>query len=337
MPNHPAPPPDALVAVVTPVYNGAKHLEETIRAVQAQTYRPLVHCILDNASTDGTAEILARYANAEVKIITARNPETIPFQANFNAVLKLIPPGTAYFRMLHADDSLPPDAIEAMMAVARLADDVVMVAGAERMNGIDRPHRFPPDTSVFEASAMLARTLVDEAHVPSAHALYRIDTIRDGEEFYGTNTIECAVEAVHRVLSRGGRAGFVHRYNADTRRYAESGSLIQTLAPKVKAVIWEKLLFIERYGPAALSNTDFALVQRRFLRVYYRRILWWFATGRGDIAMRDLTRLRERGHRPNPWDFLVAMAVWPVYLFNKRIRRPYAPRPWPSDAEKIAR
>ena len=144
--------------------------------------------------------------------------------------------------MLHADDSLPPDAIEAMMKVARSADDVVMVAGAERMNGVDRPHHFPPEVSVFEASAMLARTLVDEAHVPSAHTLYRIDAIREGEDFYGRNTIECAVEAVHRVLSRGGRAGFVHRYNADTRRYAESGSLIQTLAPKVKAVIWEKLL-----------------------------------------------------------------------------------------------
>ncbi|MEZ5996696.1 MAG: glycosyltransferase family A protein, partial [Hyphomonadaceae bacterium] len=151
MPHQPAPSAGALVAIVTPVYNGAKHLEDAIRAVQAQTYRPLVHCILDNASSDATPDIIARYAGAAVPIITARNPETIPFQANFNGVLRLIPEGAAYFRMLHADDTMPPDAIEAMMTLARSADDVVMVAGGERLNGADRAHHFPPECSMYEA------------------------------------------------------------------------------------------------------------------------------------------------------------------------------------------
>lgn len=333
MPNRP--PADALVAIVTPVYNGARDLEAVVAAVQAQTYRPLVHCILDNASTDATAEILARYTQTGIPIITRRNAETIPFQANFNAVLDLMPPETAYFRMLHADDSLPPDAIEEMMKLTRAADDVIMVAGAERLNGVDRPHFFPADASVFEASNMLARIQSDEAHVPAVHVLYRRDAIRAGEPFYPLQTVECAQEAIQRTLSRGGRAGFVHKYNGDTARSADSGSLIQTLAPKVKAVIWEKLLFIEHYGPAALSNVEFERVRRRFLRVYYRRLLWWMATGRGDIASRDLKRLRERGHGPNLWDFIESIAVWPVYLVNKRMRGRLAARRWPQDAAKL--
>ena len=93
--------------------------------------------------------------------------------------------------------------------------------------------------------------------------------------------------------------------------------------------------YAERYGPAALSNTEFARVRRRFLRVYYWRLLWWQATGRGDIVSRDLKRLRERGHTPNLWDFIEAVAAWPVYLFNKRVRRPHAARRWPEDAAKI--
>src|SRR5690242_7646584 len=161
-----------LVAVVTPVFNGEKHLEDAIRAVQAQSYRPLVHCILDNASSDGTPDIIARYANGDVPIITKRNRETLSFQRNFNAVLGLMPDETAYFRMLHADDAMPPNAIEDMMKLALSADDIVLVAGGERMNGVDRPHFFPPECSVFEASNMLARTFVDEAHVPSAHVLW---------------------------------------------------------------------------------------------------------------------------------------------------------------------
>ena len=324
-----------LIAIVTPVYNGAAHLEDAIRSVQAQTYRPLVHCILDNASTDATPEIINRYLGAEIPIVTLRNPATISFQENFNAVLKLIPPEAAYFRMLHADDGMPPNAIEDMMAVANGASDVVLVAGAERLNGIDRPHFFPPECSVFEANAMLARTFVDEAHIPSAHVLWRCDTIREGEDFFPTDMVECIIAAVHRVLSRGGRAGFVHAHIADTRRYAGSGSLIDTFAPTVKAVLWEKLLFIEHYGPAALSNVDYKFVQRRFLRVFYRRLLWWAATGRWAMATRDYQRLRARGHSPNPLDFIVAVAVWPAYLFAKRVSQPHAPARWPKDAVSL--
>ncbi len=324
--------PGSLVAVVTPVYNGAKHLETAMRAVQVQTYRPLVHCILDNASTDATPEIIARYADAEVPIVVARNARTITFQENWNAVLRLMPPETAYFRMLHADDSMPPHAIEAMMEVTRSADDIVLVAGGERMNGKDRPHFFPPECSVFEASNMLARVLSDEAHVPSAHVLWRRDTIRRGEDFYPIDTVECIQAAVHRVLSRGGRAGFVHRHVADTTRYVGSGSLYDTFAPTVKAVLWEKLLWIERYGPAALSNIEYARVHRRFRRVFHRRLLWWAATGSIDMARRDYQRLRDRGHAPSLLDFAAAVATWPAHLFAKHVGLSHAPKAWPKDA-----
>lgn len=321
-----------LVAVITPVYNGARHVEGAIKAVQAQTYRPLVHCIVDNASTDATPEIIARYANADVPIITIRNPETITFQRNSNAVAGLIPPEATHFRMLHADDTMPPNAIEDMMEAALRDDTIVMVAGIEKLNGVERPHHFPPECIIYEASNMLARYLSDEAHIPTAHVLYRRDAIRSGEDFYPNDIVECYIAAVCRVLSRGKRAAFVHKYVADTIRHPDSGSLIFTLAPKVKAVIWEKLLFIERYGPAHLSNTEFKRVQRRFLRIFYRRLLYWAAFGKLDIAVRDYRRLKARGHAPGPWDFIAAVVVWPYYLFLKRYGKPHAPRPWPADA-----
>jgi glycosyltransferase involved in cell wall biosynthesis len=321
-----------LVAVVTPVYNGAKHLEAAIRAVQAQTYRPLVHCIVDNASTDGTGEIIARYARGAVPIITTRNPETVTFQENSNKVLTLIPAAATHFRMLHADDEMPPTAIADMMKLALQGDDVVLVAGGERMNGVDRPHNFPPECSIYEASNMLARILSDEAHIPTAHVLIRCDAIRKNEEFYPSNLIECYMAAAWRTLSCGGRAGFVHAHNADTRRYAGSGSMADTLAPVVKAVLWEKLLFIEWWGPACLTNTEYRRVLHRFLRIYYRRLLYWAVAGHWKMAVRDHKRLSERGHHPNLWDFIASAAVWPYYLFLKRAWKPHAPPRWPVDA-----
>jgi glycosyltransferase involved in cell wall biosynthesis len=229
MPNLPPSPAGPLVAVVTPVYNGAKHVEAAIRAVQAQTYRPLVHCIVDNASTDATPEIIARYAQAKVPVITIRNPETVTFQENSNRAVGLAPPEAKYFRILHADDEMPPTAIADMIELATQDENIVLVAGAERMNGVDRPHHFPPECSIYEASNMLARILSDEAHIPTAHVLVRSDAIRPGEDWYPTDIVECYIATAWRTLSRGKRAAFVHRYNGETRRYAGSGSLIDTV------------------------------------------------------------------------------------------------------------
>jgi glycosyltransferase involved in cell wall biosynthesis len=48
------------VTVVTPSFNQAKFLEETIRSVALQTYRPIQHVVVDGASKDGSVEILKR-------------------------------------------------------------------------------------------------------------------------------------------------------------------------------------------------------------------------------------------------------------------------------------
>ena len=51
-----------LISCIVPVYNGERFLAEALDSILGQTYRPLEVIVVDDGSTDATAEIAAGYA-----------------------------------------------------------------------------------------------------------------------------------------------------------------------------------------------------------------------------------------------------------------------------------
>lgn len=64
-----------VISVVMAVYNGEKYLAEAIESVLAQTCQDFEFIIIDDASTDGTVEILQYYCSADQRISITRNAE----------------------------------------------------------------------------------------------------------------------------------------------------------------------------------------------------------------------------------------------------------------------
>ncbi len=63
------------VSIIVPVYNGAKTLENTLDGLLAQSWINLEILVVDDCSTDCTAEIIAAYKARDPRVVALRTPE----------------------------------------------------------------------------------------------------------------------------------------------------------------------------------------------------------------------------------------------------------------------
>ena len=102
---------------VIPVYNGERFIRATLDSLAAQTLRPDRVIVLDDASTDGTAQLVETYEPLDCELVRGKKNEGL-FN-NFNKALGYAT-GCDYLHYICADDVLLPDFMERMTAA--LAD-----------------------------------------------------------------------------------------------------------------------------------------------------------------------------------------------------------------------
>jgi glycosyltransferase involved in cell wall biosynthesis len=114
---------DRLVSVVITVYNGALYLAEAIESVLGQSYSPVQLIVVDDGSTDGSAEIAQSYGSA---LRFARQENAGPGAARNHAIELAT---GSYYAFLDADDRFLPGKLERQMQILDAQPEIDMVFG----------------------------------------------------------------------------------------------------------------------------------------------------------------------------------------------------------------
>lgn len=158
-----------LVSIVTPSFNQATFLEETIQSVLKQDYPNIEYIIIDGGSTDGSIEIIQRYARHLAWWVSEKD------QGQTDAINKGFAKAKGeIFAWLNSDDTYHPHAVSEAVTFLLNHPEVGMVYGDANL--IDEEGRvvgkFPARQTDYRR---LRRGYV---HIPQQAAFFRADLWR---------------------------------------------------------------------------------------------------------------------------------------------------------------
>lgn len=298
-----------LVSIVTPVYNGASYLDQCIQSVRQQTYQNWEYVIVNNCSTDGTAEIAERHAQEDGRIRVAHNATFLSLIANWNHALRSISANSRYCKVIHADDLLIDDCLEKMVEVAERHPSVGIVGAYVRKGSRVVGDEFPFPNELRSGRVVAKETLQKRYYVfgsPSS-ILLRADLVRKRDPFYNESNFHADVEVCFDIL-RKADFGFVHKVLTYTREH--SSSQTSTVADRLKTNLIENQFgMLVRYGPELLDEMELRQRMDGIIKRYY----WQLARDLGSLLSARFRKhqrvmLRRQGLRFQ-WGKLVKALV----------------------------
>ena len=186
------------VGLITPVYNNRNLVKDAIRSARAQSWANIEHFIVDDGSTDGSAEVLDRFAADADRGVRAHKPlravDTVvihqsnagPGAARNRGVaeaLKSTKHGAQckYLLFLDSDDLLPIHGVKRLVERAEASGSPLVIGRLERIDGVrrfqrrDNVHVYATDRN--EITIDDAPEVLSDANISAK--LFRVDFWRD--------------------------------------------------------------------------------------------------------------------------------------------------------------
>lgn len=260
-----------LVSILTPVYNGERYLSECIESVLNQTYQNWEYTLVDNCSTDGTAELIKRYAARDARIRVVTNERTVDVIQNHNIAFQHVSAKAGYCKLLQADDWMFPECLD-LMVIAGEAAPSSGIVGSYCLAGTKvRCVGLPYPTPVVSGRELGRMTLLGMLYLfwsPSC-LLIKADLIRGRQPFYRSSYLHADVEALYDVLQDRDFA-FVHQVLTYIRTH--EGSITAQDAKRANTQRLSRLSLLRDFGPVYLDSRELTHRLDTLIGEYYENL-----------------------------------------------------------------
>ncbi len=153
---------DPLVSIITPTYNHENFISECLESVLAQSYTNWEQIVVDDGSTDKTAETVSGYKDDRIKYIHQENRGIYRLGEGYNMALQ-ISQGD-YIAILEGDDRWPSEKLKIQIDAMKKSDAILSWGRAEIVDNMGRILAvLPPDMGSFmnlSRRQQLARLLI---------------------------------------------------------------------------------------------------------------------------------------------------------------------------------
>ena len=108
-----------LVSIIVPVFNRRSAIREALESILKQTYEHWEALVVDDGSTDGTAQVVEEYSRADSRVRLLRHGQRKGAQAARNSGIRAAQ--GRWIAFLDSDDQWLPDSLEARLGLAERA------------------------------------------------------------------------------------------------------------------------------------------------------------------------------------------------------------------------
>jgi glycosyltransferase involved in cell wall biosynthesis len=189
-----------------PSYNAAPYLSECVRSVLAQTFTDFEFLIIDDGSTDGTADVMRTFDDPRIRYI--RHDDNAGLAVRLNEGLRLA--RGEYITRMDADDVCRPDRVAAQVQALDTDPELDLIA-AKCVFIDDCGSVLSWGVSSYRSHELLWHACIDCPFLHSA-VTFRRTVILDKLGGYD-HTVVCGED--YELWSRFLRAGFRGRQSAD--------------------------------------------------------------------------------------------------------------------------
>lgn len=172
-----------LVCICVPSYNSALTIRETLLSLTAQSYVNLKIKVVDNASTDNTAAVVATIADSRIEL--HRNSVNVGAEGNFNRCIGLAE--GKYTAIFHADDVYERDIVEKQVAFLEahptaggvFTEAVLIDGNGLRVGAIRQPADVAASGPLFDFKRLCGAILQHSNFLICPSLMARTDVYRD--------------------------------------------------------------------------------------------------------------------------------------------------------------